>query len=153
MIGTKNEKNASKEPKKKKEETRIFRKKGYPGWKKYPKAEKTKRQKKISSLARIKKEAEFQEIYTKGTCLRTKMFTVYYLPQEKPGLGVVARKKEIKGAARRNKAKRILKNCYQEILAEGEINEGKSVLIAKPELLEKKFADIKNELKKCLSRF
>ncbi len=68
--------------------------------------------KKIES---IRKNQEFQKIYSKGKVLSSKFYVLKYLPNKKFRLGLSVSKKHFKTAIARNKIKRQLRSIVSSI--------------------------------------
>src|SRR5262249_22510987 len=83
---------------------------------------------------RIRRRAEFQQVYERGTKIHSRYCTVFILPNERPigRLGIAATRK-LGGAVQRNRAKRLIR----EVFRRNKIAQGFDVVIVpKRELLD-----------------
>ena len=103
-------------------------------------------------LFTIKKRATFVHIRDNGAFIRSNNINVQKLLNQdlddKIGIGFTASKK-IGNAVKRNKAKRIMRELAKKILIKGKTN-SYYVLIAKPSILDTKFADLLEELERII---
>jgi ribonuclease P protein component len=67
-------------------------------------------------------------------------------------LGVVASKKSIGSAVKRNKSKRILRTAARLLMKEDQGLKGKMVLVAREKLLAAEPEEVVSELRKCLKK-
>ena len=65
--------------------------------------------------ARLRKRAEFLRVYEHGVRFEGRFMTVFILPVNQPGhrVGITATKKAIGNAVMRNRAKRLLRECFR----------------------------------------
>ena len=63
---------------------------------------------------RIRRRAEFQQVYDRGTRLHSRFFTIFFLPNQQGAgrLGVAATKK-LGGSVQRNRAKRLIREVFR----------------------------------------
>src|SRR5689334_989900 len=63
---------------------------------------------------RIRRRAEFQQVYERGTKIHSRYCTVFILPNERPvgRLGIAATRK-LGGAVVRNRAKRLIREVFR----------------------------------------
>jgi ribonuclease P protein component len=63
---------------------------------------------------RIRRRAEFQDVYEHGVRIHGRFATVFVLPNQRPGgrLGIAATKK-LGGAVQRNRAKRLIREVFR----------------------------------------
>ena len=94
----------------------------------------------------VKHSSEFKKITRTGRKFTTPFFICFKLHSKELKLGVVASKK-VGCAVKRNKAKRLLRNAFSDIY---KFNGNTVVLIAKYEILNAKYEDIKFWLKKTI---
>lgn len=91
------------------------------------------------------KKKEFEAVFRKGKTKAGKLVFLKILKnnQDNNRFGVVVSKKISKKAVNRNKIKRRLR----EIIRQAHIKPGLNIIIiAKPEIIDKNYQDIKNEL-------
>jgi ribonuclease P protein component len=64
---------------------------------------------------RIKRRADFQQVYDKGIRLQGRLMTAFVLPSDRAGarLGIAATRK-LGGAVIRNKAKRLIRELFRQ---------------------------------------
>lgn len=127
-------------------------------------------------------QTDFQAVYEKGLKQVSKSFVLFWLPAERDfKYAVVASRKTIGIAVKRNRAKRILRELLKEAIAlpapteeattlrelcdsnisascgtEGTLDvrlKGSLILVARAELLNGRFDNLKTELKKCLKNW
>ncbi len=65
--------------------------------------------------ARLRKRAEFLRVYEQGVRFEGRFMTVFILPAKQAGhrVGITATKKAIGNAVMRNRAKRLLRECFR----------------------------------------
>jgi ribonuclease P protein component len=102
------------------------------------------------SNERIKRRAEFQEIYQKGVRVHGRYSTVFVLANQLPigRLGIAATKK-LGGAVERNRAKRLIR----EVFRRNKVAPGFDVVvIPKRELLETSLTALETDYRNTLER-
>ena len=103
-------------------------------------------------LVSLKKNEDFKTLL-KGRILSNKYLTIFFKSlsdksNKKLNIGIVAQKK-IGNAVKRNKVKRRIRNIMNQILKNIKINLSYSyLLIAKKEIINSKFSDIKEAMLK-----
>ena len=97
-------------------------------------------------------QTDFQAVYEQGLKQVSKSFVLFWLPAEREfRYAVVASRKTIGIAVKRNRAKRLLRELLTLVLT-GKLK-GNLVLVARAKLLNGSFADLKAELEKCLKNW
>ncbi len=96
----------------------------------------------------IKNSSEFKKITRTSTKVSTPFFIFFNIKSDKFKLGVVASKK-VGCAVDRNRAKRVLRAAFSEVY---KLSNSTTVLIAKSEILNAKYSDIKALLEKTIER-
>jgi len=99
---------------------------------------------------RIRRRAEFQEVYQRGTRVHGRYATLFFLPNNRPvgRLGIAATKK-LGGAVRRNRAKRLIR----EVFRRNKIAPGFDIVIVpKRELFDVTLATLETEYRATLER-
>lgn len=102
---------------------------------------------------RVKKNSEFQEIFSKGQSFANRQFVVYFLKKEEQpsfriGLSV---SKKIGNAVMRNQIKRYIRQSFLEL--KDEVKEGFDyVIIARKPAAEMNFHEVKMSLVHVLKR-
>ncbi len=96
----------------------------------------------------IKNSSEFKKITRTGTKVSTPFFIFFKIKSDKFKLGVVASKK-VGCAVERNRAKRVLRAAFSEVYT---LSNSTTVLIAKSEILNAKYNEIKACLEKTIER-
>jgi ribonuclease P protein component len=64
---------------------------------------------------RLKKQADFQKLFSKGKRAFSSSFTMLYRPFDKPRMGISLGKKHGK-AVKRNRIKRLIREAYRAVL-------------------------------------
>lgn len=105
-------------------------------------------------IVTLKLNKEFKHAYYQGK-FKAHPFLVTYLVKNRnrlPRIGITASKK-IGNAVKRNRARRIIKQAYREILSEGRLNFSgyDIVFVARKDTLLKKTSDIKKVMNKHIS--
>ncbi|MDR1998196.1 MAG: ribonuclease P protein component [Candidatus Margulisbacteria bacterium] len=117
-------------------------------------------------------QADFAAIYAGGQKKVSRSFVLFFRPhlaaphgaQDRPHRGgrervdfcyaVVASRKTIGNAVHRNRAKRLLRELLRAAAEDGGLRlQGDLLLVARAALLERKFADLKEELAQCLKNW
>lgn len=101
---------------------------------------------------RIKKESEFQRVFQEGKSKANRQLVAYFLPQKnqthwRVGLSVG---KRIGNAVTRNQVKRHLRRGVHE-LSEHISNDMDFILIARPDIINKDFFEIKHSIRHVMS--
>jgi ribonuclease P protein component len=116
-------------------------------------AQTTDRQQRVAAFGRherIRRRAEFQEVYARGVRIRGRFGTLYTLPRTGATgrLGIAATKK-LGGATIRNRAKRLIR----EVFRRNKIASGFDVVIVpKRELLDASLTDLETEYRRNFAR-
>jgi ribonuclease P protein component len=100
---------------------------------------------------RIRRRAEFQQVYERGTRIHSSYYTVFILPGERPvgRLGIAATRK-LGGAVQRNRAKRLIR----EIFRRNKIAQGFDVVVVpKRELLDASLTVLEADYRRTLERY
>ena len=100
---------------------------------------------------RIRKRAEFQQVYERGTRIHSRYCTVFILPNEGPvgRLGIAATRK-LGGAVQRNRAKRLIR----EVFRRNKIAQGFDVVVVpKRELLDASLTVLEADYRTTLERY
>lgn len=111
----------------------------------------------LPKAARIAKRADFLRVYQQGVCIEGRFMTVFFLPsgRELHRVGITATKKAIGKAHDRNRAKRLLRECFRlsrreldaiDAKCDWVLNARRSISYAK---LEKPLAEFREILKKA----
>jgi len=98
----------------------------------------------------IRRRAEFQHIYQRGTRIHGRYATLFVLPNHRPigRLGIAATKK-LGGAVIRNRAKRLIR----EVFRRNKITQGLDVVVVpKRELLDASLTVLEAEYRSALER-
>jgi ribonuclease P protein component len=106
----------------------------------------------FSRSERIRRRADFQQVYEHGTRVHGPFFTLFLLagqPQDSPGrLGIAATKK-LGGAVVRNRAKRLIREVFRKV----KIARGYDVvLVPKRELLSASLTALEAEYRAIVDR-
>jgi ribonuclease P protein component len=106
----------------------------------------------FSRSERIRRRADFQRVYERGTRVHARLFTLFLLPGEGPDapgrLGIAATKK-LGGAVVRNRAKRLIR----EVFRRAKIAPGFDlVVVPKRELLNASLAALETEYRAVVER-
>jgi ribonuclease P protein component len=99
---------------------------------------------------RIRRRAEYQQIYERGTRIRSRFSTVFILPNDKgvTRLGIAATRK-LGGAVVRNRAKRLIREVFRRnAIAQG----FDVVIIPKRELLDASLTVLEADYRSILER-
>jgi len=99
---------------------------------------------------RIRRRAEYQQIYDRGTRIRSRFSTVFILPNDKgiTRLGIAATRK-LGGAVERNRAKRLIREVFRRnAIAQG----FDVVIIPKRELLDASLTVLEADYRSILER-
>lgn len=94
----------------------------------------------------IKTSSSFKKVTQSGKKVHTPFFIFFNLPSNQFKLGVVASRK-VGNAVARNRAKRLLRSAFSEICKD---SRSTTVLIAKPEILNTRYNEIKMWLNKVI---
>ena len=100
---------------------------------------------------RIRRRAEFQQVYERGTKVHSRYCTVFILPNEGPvgRLGIAATRK-LGGAVQRNRAKRLIR----EVFRRNKIAQGFDVVVVpKRELLDASLTVLEADYRTTLERY
>jgi len=100
---------------------------------------------------RIRKRAEFKQVYERGTKVHSRYCTVFILPNERPvgRLGIAATRK-LGGAVQRNRAKRLIR----EVFRRHKIAQGFDVVVVpKRELLDTSLTVLEADYRTTFERF
>jgi ribonuclease P protein component len=99
---------------------------------------------------RLRRRAEFQQVYERGTRMHGRFFTVFLLPGEPSAgrLGIAATKK-LGGAVQRNRAKRLIR----EVFRRNKIARGFDVVVVpKREMLDASLTTLEAEYRNIVER-
>ena len=99
---------------------------------------------------RLRRRAEFQRVYDRGTKAHSRYMTVFLLPNEQDTgrLGIAATKR-IGGAVQRNRAKRLIR----EVFRRNNIAQGFDVVVVpKRELLDATLTALETDYRNLLAR-
>jgi ribonuclease P protein component len=99
----------------------------------------------------LTKQADFAAVYA-GQKQVSKSFVLFYLPHAEFRYAVVASKKTIGNAVRRNRAKRLLRELLRAAAAQKKLT-GDLVLVARAGILKNNFAALQAELEQCLKNW
>ena len=105
----------------------------------------------------LKKNEQFREVYKKGKSLANKYLVVYVLEnnQERNYLGISVSKK-VGNSVKRNRARRLMKESYRHLLAEGFIPDGPQhydfIMIARNTISGRKCAEVEKSLRSAFRR-
>jgi ribonuclease P protein component len=105
---------------------------------------------KFRPAQRIRRRAEFQQVYDRGTRIGGRYSTIFVLPkqQDTTRLGIAATKK-LGGAVQRNRAKRLIR----EVFRRNDVAPGFDiVVIPKRELLDASLTVLEADYRKTLAR-
>jgi ribonuclease P protein component len=100
---------------------------------------------------RIRRRAEFQQVYERGTRIHSRYCTVFILPNQCPfgRLGIAATRK-LGGAVVRNRAKRLIR----EVFRRNKIAQGCDVVVVpKRELLDASLTVLEADYRTTLDRY
>ena len=100
---------------------------------------------------RIRRRAEFQQVYERGTKVHSRYCTVFILPNERlvGRLGIAATRK-LGGAVQRNRAKRLIR----EVFRRNKIAQGFDVVVVpKREFLEASLTVLEADYRTSLERY
>ena len=99
---------------------------------------------------RIRRRAEFQQVYEAGRRLSLRLMTVILMPTELPGsrLGVSATRK-LGGSVVRNRAKRVVREVFRRAEVPGGLD---IVVIPRPSLIEATYQAVEAEFRYALRR-
>ena len=97
----------------------------------------------LSRDQRVRRRAEFQQIFERGTRFHGRYFTLLLLPNRQPlsRLGMVASRK-LGGAVERNRAKRLIREMFRQYGAARQGLGLDAVVIPRRELLDAPFPSI-----------
>jgi len=101
---------------------------------------------------RIRRRAEFQQVYERGTRVHGRLFTLFVLPAQQASsparLGIAATKK-LGAATRRNRAKRLIREVFRRI----RISPGFDIVVVpKRELLDASQTALEAEYQDAIER-
>jgi ribonuclease P protein component len=99
----------------------------------------------------LTKQADFAAVYA-GQKQVSQSFVLFYLPHAEFRYAVVASKKTIGNAVRRNRAKRLLRELLRAVAARQKLA-GDLIIVARAGTLKNKFAAMQAELEKCLKNW
>ncbi|MFP4485670.1 MAG: ribonuclease P protein component [Campylobacterales bacterium] len=103
----------------------------------------------LKHTARLKTKDEFSEVYSSRKRFHTKFFVLFYSKKGDLKAGFTASKK-VGNAPERNYAKRRLRALYQEYC--NKLKAGHFVFVAKKDLLQDNFAEIKKDFEFALKK-
>jgi ribonuclease P protein component len=99
---------------------------------------------------RLRRRHEFQNVYDRGARTHGRLMTVFLLPQDdgRTKLGIAATRK-LGGAARRNRAKRLIREVFRQ---HPNPPGWHIVVVPRPALLEASFESIEADYASCIAR-
>ncbi|GBR76848.1 ribonuclease P [Candidatus Termititenax persephonae] len=101
----------------------------------------------------LTRQADFAAVYAQGRKRVGKSFVLFYLPHAESRYAVVASKKAIGNAVRRNRAKRLLRELLRAVGGAGQgIWAGHLLLVARAGILQNDFTETRGELERCLKK-
>jgi len=101
----------------------------------------------MSKWPTLKSRTQFERVYSQGTKQARRSLVVFHL-EEAPGEGHVAyvASRKVGGAVQRNRAKRLLRAAFRQVVATQNIPEGWWVLVARQAILQYKSHQVADEL-------
>jgi ribonuclease P protein component len=111
------------------------------------------RQEEIIRINTITRAGDFDELYKHGQKLISSSFVIFTKPTDSLSYAVVASKKTIGNAVKRNRAKRRLRELIRAAAKENKLDKRKLVVVARAALLSKDFKKVQEEFGQCLPRF
>lgn len=106
----------------------------------------------FSRERRVRRRAEFQQVFDRGTRLQSRFFTLLLLPtaRGRSRLGIVASRK-IGGAVQRNRAKRLIREMFRQLPA-GRGASVDAVVIPRREFLDSSYSLLAQEFQNVWRR-
>ncbi len=101
----------------------------------------------------IKQNRDFLRIFHKGKCAPASTLVAYSLRSRYEGRFAVVAGKKVGGAVQRNRAKRLLRAAFREILKENEIKRKTDfIFVARSGIHLKKMGRVKEDMLRCLKK-
>ncbi|MGH9372780.1 MAG: ribonuclease P protein component [Vicinamibacterales bacterium] len=107
----------------------------------------------FSKEQRVRRRAQFSDVFARGTRLQGRYFTLLLLPNghSSPRLGIVASRK-LGGAVERNRAKRLVREIFRQHLQNHQGPGVDAVVIPRRELLDAPFPALTNDFRNVWRR-
>jgi len=93
----------------------------------------------------LKKNYEFAKLYKKGNCKFGKYLSLYSIEGKYKKIGITVSKKAYKSSVKRNRLKRLVKECYRTF--EKDIKNAEIVFVVRKSENFPNYNDIYNEMK------
>lgn len=101
----------------------------------------------MSKWPTLKSRTQFERVYSQGKKQVRRPLVLFFL-EEAPGAGHVAyvASRKVGGAVQRNRAKRVLRAAFRQVVATQKMPEGWWVLVARQAILQYKSHQVAEEL-------